>query len=79
MMQQDLSDCFEFFKVKSRQVIPGYNFGVTKFSSFQIAESMLMPKDDEYEEWTGINDTPNRQRDNLSEDFDIGTFFILSS
>lgn len=38
-------------------------------------------KDDEYEEWTGIDDTSNGERDNLSEDSDIGMllfFFILA-
>jgi hypothetical protein len=36
-------------------------------------------KDDEYEEWTGIDDAPNGERDNLSEDSDIGMlFFILA-
>ena len=36
---------------------------------------------DEYEEWTGINDTPNGERDNMSnlKDSDIGTHFILAS
>jgi hypothetical protein len=33
-------------------------------------------KDIEYEEWTGIDDTPDRERDNLSEDSDIGMLFI---
>ena len=36
-------------------------------------------KDDEYEEWTGINDTLNEERDKLSEDFDISMLFILAS
>ena len=38
-------------------------------------------RDDEYEEWTGINDTPNGERDNLFEDFDISMcmLFILAS
>lgn len=29
-------------------------------------------QDDEYEEWTGIHDTPHGGRDNLAEDFDTG-------
>ena len=33
-------------------------------------------KDIEYEEWTGIDDTPNGERDNLSEDSDIGMLFL---
>lgn len=36
-------------------------------------------KDDEFEEWTGINDTLNGDRDNLSEDSDIGMHFFLAS
>jgi hypothetical protein len=35
-------------------------------------------KDNEYEEWTGIDDTANGERDNLSEDSDIGMLFILA-
>lgn len=35
-------------------------------------------KDDEYEEWTGIDDTPNGERDNLTEDSDIGMLFVLA-
>ena len=35
-------------------------------------------KDDEYEEWTGIDDTLNGERDNLFEDFDIGMLFTLA-
>ena len=35
-------------------------------------------KDDEYEEWTGINDTSNGERNNLSEDSDIGMLSILA-
>ena len=31
-------------------------------------------KDDEYEEWTGIDDTLNGEQDNLSEDSDISVF-----
>jgi hypothetical protein len=34
-------------------------------------------KDDEYEEWTGIDDAPNGEQDNLSEDSDIGMLFIF--
>ena len=34
--------------------------------------------DDEYEEWTGINGIPNGERDNMSEDSDIGMHFILA-
>ena len=35
-------------------------------------------KDDRYEVWTGINDTPNGERDNQFEDSDIGMLFILA-
>lgn len=36
-------------------------------------------KEVEYEEWTGINDTPNGDRDSVSEDSDIGILHILAS
>ena len=36
-------------------------------------------KDDEYEEWTGIDGTPKGEWDNLSEDSDIGMPFIYFS
>ena len=35
-------------------------------------------KDDEYEEWTGINDTSNGEQDIFSEDSDVGMLFILA-
>jgi hypothetical protein len=36
-------------------------------------------KDDDYEEWTGIDDTLNGERVNLSEESDIGILFIFAS
>ena len=32
---------------------------------------------DEYEEWTGIDDAPHTSRDNLAEDSDIGMPYFL--
>ena len=34
-------------------------------------------QDDEYEEWTGIDDTPHLERDDLAEDSDIGMLHIF--
>lgn len=36
-------------------------------------------QDDEYEEWTGIDDTPHLERDDLAEDSDIGMLHIFHS